>query len=48
MGHKDISSTQEYTHLLTQIVHAEIYNLYAGERKPRFFPEIEEAVMCAV
>ena len=48
MGHKDISSTQEYTHLLTQDVQVEIYNLYAGEREPRFFPEIEEAVICAV
>ena len=46
MGHKDISSTQEYTHLLAQDVQTEIYNLYAGEREPRFFPEIEEAVKC--
>jgi site-specific recombinase XerD len=48
MSHKDISSTQEYTHLLTQDVQVEIYNLYAGGREPRFFPEIEETVICAV
>ncbi len=43
LGHASIQSTQRYTHMLSQDVQAEIYEIYSRVREPDFF-ENEEAI----
>ena len=43
LGHASIQSTQRYTHMMSQDVQAEIYEIYSRVREPDFF-ENEEAI----